>query len=230
MRGARAAVRLLHAGHDDGRQGAARRQPRPDRGRRSARRSPAICRCTGYQNIVQSVPLGGRQAAIRTRSSMTTRVANAVTRHCDDDQDRRPGRQPQARRGRPRFIRGQGNYVDDIALPGMLHMAILRSPLCRTPASSHRHQRGAGTSQGRSGASPARRWRRRNLAWMPTLSYDTQAVLATDKVRFQGQEVAFVIADDRYIARDALRAHRRRVRAAARGRQRRARRSTRTRR
>ena len=44
----------------------------------------------------------------------------------------------------------------------------------------------------------------RGLAWMPTLSADTQAVLATDKVRFQGQEVAFVIADDRYAARDAL--------------------------
>ncbi len=42
------------------------------------------------------------------------------------------------------------------------------------------------------------------LAWMPTLSYDTQAVLATDKVRFQGQEVAFVVAEDRYAARDAL--------------------------
>ncbi|HSK22525.1 MAG TPA: aerobic carbon-monoxide dehydrogenase large subunit, partial [Egicoccus sp.] len=42
------------------------------------------------------------------------------------------------------------------------------------------------------------------LAWMPTLSYDTQAVLATDKVRFQGQEVAFVIAEDHYSARDAL--------------------------
>jgi carbon-monoxide dehydrogenase large subunit len=43
-----------------------------------------------------------------------------------------------------------------------------------------------------------------NLAWMPTLSYDTQAVLATDKVRFQGQEVAFVIAEDHYSARDAV--------------------------
>src|SRR3712207_3089887 len=39
---------------------------------------------------------------------------------------------------------------------------------------------------------------------MPTLSADTQAVLATDKVRFQGQEVAFVVADDHYAARDAL--------------------------
>ena len=47
---------------------------------------------------------------------------------------------------------------------------------------------------------------KRNLAWMPTLSYDTQAVLATDKVRFQGQEVACVIADDPYIAKDACEA------------------------
>ena len=43
-----------------------------------------------------------------------------------------------------------------------------------------------------------------NLAWMPTLSGDTQAVLATDKVRFQGQEVACVIAETAYIAKDAL--------------------------
>jgi len=28
-----------------------------------------------------------------------------------------------------RFIRGKGNYTDDITLPGMLHMEILRSPL-----------------------------------------------------------------------------------------------------
>ena len=38
------------------------------------------------------------------------------------------------------------------------------------------------------------------LAWMPTLSGDTQAVLATDKVRFQGQEVAGVVAESPYVA------------------------------
>jgi carbon-monoxide dehydrogenase large subunit len=43
-----------------------------------------------------------------------------------------------------------------------------------------------------------------NLAWMPTLSGDTQAVLVTDTVRFQGQEVAAVVATDPYIAKDAL--------------------------
>jgi carbon-monoxide dehydrogenase large subunit len=43
-----------------------------------------------------------------------------------------------------------------------------------------------------------------NLAWMPTLSGDTQAVLATDKVRFHGQEIAAVVAETAYIAKDAL--------------------------
>ena len=42
------------------------------------------------------------------------------------------------------------------------------------------------------------------LAWMPTISYDTQAVLAGDKVRFHLQEVAFVVATDAYAAQDAL--------------------------
>ena len=37
-----------------------------------------------------------------------------------------------------------------------------------------------------------------------SLSADVLPVLATDKVRFQGQEVAFVVAEDRYSARDAL--------------------------
>ena len=44
-----------------------------------------------------------------------------------------------------------------------------------------------------------------DLDWMPTLSGDTQAVLATDKVRFQGQEIAAVIATDKYVAQDAAR-------------------------
>ena len=42
-----------------------------------------------------------------------------------------------------------------------------------------------------------------NLAWMPTLAGDVQMVLADGKVLFQNQEVAFVIAEDRYVAADA---------------------------
>ena len=43
-----------------------------------------------------------------------------------------------------------------------------------------------------------------NLHYMPTLAGDVQAVLADEKVLFQGQEVAFVIAENRYAAADAV--------------------------
>ena len=104
-----------------------------------------------------------------------------------------------------RFIRGKGNYTDDIHLPGMLHMEILRSPLAHariTKIDASRAWDIPGVHLVLTGDMMATR----NLAWMPTLSYDTQTVLATDKVRFQGQEVACVIADDPYIAKDACEA------------------------
>ncbi len=104
-----------------------------------------------------------------------------------------------------RFIRGRGNYVDDIVLPGMLHMEILRSPLAHARIKSIDTSR-AWQIPGVHLVMTGEMMATRNLAWMPTLSYDTQAVLATDKVRFQGQEVACVIADDPYIAKDACEA------------------------
>lgn len=101
-----------------------------------------------------------------------------------------------------RFIRGKGNYVDDIVLPGMLHMEILRSPVAHARIKSI-DTSAAWDVPGVRLVLTGEMMAARNLAWMPTLSYDTQAVLATDKVRFQGQEVCAVIADDPYIAKDA---------------------------
>ncbi|MGZ4761554.1 MAG: aerobic carbon-monoxide dehydrogenase large subunit [Ilumatobacteraceae bacterium] len=102
-----------------------------------------------------------------------------------------------------RFLRGQGHYIDDMDMPGMLHGAILRSPV------AHAYIKSIDTSAAE--AHPKVKavitgaiLETLGLAWVPTLSYDTAAVLATDKVRFQGQEVAFVIAEDKYSARDAL--------------------------
>ena len=104
-----------------------------------------------------------------------------------------------------RFIRGMGNYVDDITLPGMLHMEVLRSPLAHARIKSI-DTSAALAMPGVQLVLTGELLASRNLAWMPTLSYDTQAVLATDKVRFQGQEVACVVADDPYIAKDACEA------------------------
>ncbi len=110
---------------------------------------------------------------------------------------------PHPRKEDPRFLRGLGTFVDDVTLPGMLHGAILRSPLAHArivsidTAAAQAHPEVKVVITGETLAV-------RDLAWMPTLSADVQAVLATDKVRFQGQEIAFVVATDRYAARDAL--------------------------
>ena len=104
-----------------------------------------------------------------------------------------------------RFIQGKGNYVDDIKMSGMVHMAIVRSPFA--------HARIKGINKEKALAIPgviavltADDLKPLKLHWMPTLAGDVQAVLADEKVHFQMQEVAVVIADDRYIAADAVEA------------------------
>ena len=96
----------------------------------------------------------------------------------------------------------------------MLHMEILRSPL------AHARIRSIDTSKaweipGVRLVLTGEMMATRNLAWMPTLSYDTQAVLATDKVRFQGQEVACVDRRRPVHRQGRVRGDRRRLRAAA---------------
>ena len=101
-----------------------------------------------------------------------------------------------------RFTQGKGNYVDDLKLPGMLFGDFVRSP--------HAHARIVSIDKSRAMALPgvvavltAADLKPLGLHYMPTLAGDVQAVLAEEKVLFQNQEVAFVIAQDRYIASDA---------------------------
>ena len=110
---------------------------------------------------------------------------------------------PLKRKEDARFIRGQGRYLDDIVLPGMLHGAVLRSPYAHAKILSIDTSK-ALEHPDVAAVVTAKDLETLGLAWMPTISYDTQAVLAGDKVRFQGQEVAFVIATNEYAARDAL--------------------------
>jgi len=102
-----------------------------------------------------------------------------------------------------RFVRGRGTYVDDVKLPGMLHMAILRTPVAHARI-TRIDVEAAKAHPGVVAVITGRDLDAHGLAWMPTLSADTQAVLALDKVVFQGQEVAAVVADDPYVAVDAL--------------------------
>ena len=102
-----------------------------------------------------------------------------------------------------RFTQGKGNYVDDVKLPGMVFGDFVRSP--------YGHARITGIDKDAALAAPgvlavltAEDLKPLNLHYMPTLAGDVQAVLADEKVLFQGQEVAFVVAEDRYAAADGV--------------------------
>ncbi len=102
-----------------------------------------------------------------------------------------------------RFIQGKGNYVDDLKLPGMLFGDFVRSP--------YGHARIKKIDVSKAAALPgvvavltAEELKPVKLHWMPTLAGDVQMVLADGKVLFANQEVAFVVAQDRYIAADAV--------------------------
>ena len=112
------------------------------------------------------------------------------------------------RLGGDRFVSGAGRFVDDVHVPGMLHAAVLRSP--------HAHARlvSIDTKRARdlpgvhavltAGDVPA-------IAVIPnrvpaptgTDRY-LQPAIARDVVRYVGEPVALVVADDPYVARDAV--------------------------
>ena len=105
----------------------------------------------------------------------------------------------------PRFIRGQGNYVDDIVLPGMVFMDIVRSPFAHAKIKSINTE-DALKVPGVLAVITGETLEQYKLHWMPTLMSDTQMVLPTEKVMYQAQEVAAVIATDRYSAADGVEA------------------------
>jgi len=105
----------------------------------------------------------------------------------------------------PRFIRGRGNYVDDVQLPGMVYLDIVRSPYAHAKITSIKTDR-ALKVPGVLAVITGETLAKYNLHWMPTLMSDTQMVLPTEKVMYQAQEVAAVIATDRYAAADGVEA------------------------
>ncbi len=105
----------------------------------------------------------------------------------------------------PRFIRGKGRYVDDIQLPGMVYMDIVRSPYAHAKITAINTEE-ALKIPGVLAVITGRTLAEYDLHWMPTLMSDTQMVLPTDKVMYQAQEVAAVIATDRYSAADGVEA------------------------
>src|SRR5713226_7358187 len=104
-----------------------------------------------------------------------------------------------------RFIRGKGTYVDDVQLPGMIWLDIARSPYAHAKITKIDTAK-ALAIPGVLAVITGQDLAKYNLHWMPTLMSDTQMVLPVEKVMYKAQEVAAVLATDRYIAADGVEA------------------------
>src|SRR5262247_745610 len=100
-----------------------------------------------------------------------------------------------------RFIRGKGNYVDDVRLPGMIWLDIVRSPYAHAKITSIDSEKALAVP-GVLAVITGQDLAKYNLHWMPTLMSDSQMVLPVEKVMYQAQEVAAVLAISRYAAAD----------------------------
>lgn len=117
---------------------------------------------------------------------------------------------PLKRKEDPRLLTGNGRFSDDIQLPGMLHAAILRSPHAHAHIKKINAEAALKLPQvvavytgkdleGKIGPIPS--------SWLVpdcNLKEAPQYPLAIDRVRYVGDGVALVIAEDRYAVRDAL--------------------------
>lgn len=102
-----------------------------------------------------------------------------------------------------RFLRGKGNYIDDFKLPGMLHLDIVRSPYAHAKIKSINGEK-ATAIPGVLAVIDGKLLQQYNVHNMPTLMSDVQNVLPIDTVKYQFQEVAAVLATDRYTAADGV--------------------------
>src|SRR6267143_2974822 len=107
----------------------------------------------------------------------------------------------------PRLLRGKGQYVGDVVLPGLLHLAVVRSP--------HAHARIAGIDVRAARAAPGvvavlTAADLEGIGALPVLAHPPGQrqsdfpVLPADRAVYAGQPVAAVVAEDRYVAEDAV--------------------------
>jgi aerobic carbon-monoxide dehydrogenase large subunit len=107
----------------------------------------------------------------------------------------------------PRLIKGLAHYVDDIGLPGTLHVAFVRSMY------AHARINGIDTTEAANSPGVVAVYTGTDIATkvgpvpcaaaLPDLKVPDYRVLATGKALFVGHPIAAVVATDRYLARDA---------------------------
>ena len=143
-----------------------------------------LCRCTGYQNIVKAVQLRGAEAARRppedaecrqgrrTRSRLTENRHGRFRGHARARTSFRAWATPALRKEDARFIQGKGNYVDDIKLPGMLFVDIVRSPYAHARIKTIDKSEALADARACVAVLTADDLKPLKLHWMPTLAGD----------------------------------------------------------
>src|SRR5467141_1046171 len=201
----RCAVRLLHAGHADGGKGPARPQPiafpRGGRQRDRGQHLPLYRIRTHYQRRARR-RLGRTRARLKDRAMLELRKDIFADERDDNLKEIGKGTQRQDMLG---HVTGASTYFNDHKLQGMLHLKVLRSP--------HAHARIRRIDTGEAERSPGvRRIIRgadvpRNLNTLLSLinfGKDDEPTLAVDKVRYKGEPVVAVVADNDREAFEAL--------------------------
>src|SRR5260370_10950303 len=116
--------------------------------------------------------------------------------------------QPLRRREAIKFLRGNGRYVDDIKLPGMLCLGFLRSPHAHaliTGVDLSAARAAAGVRLALAGADLTGRIGNIKPNWViPATIVPDRPVMAVDRVRFVGEWIALAVAETREAAYDAL--------------------------
>lgn len=173
--------------------------PEPSEGEIRTALSGNLCRCTGYMEIVRAVQ---EAALVRRGGSPASESGHDANGHAA------PGRYI-GRRVPPledrRFAAGKGRYINDLTLPDMLHVAMVRAP--------HAHARVLRIDATKAEVLPGvvrvvtgdmlaaeigpvpQNLDLPNVRWYP---------LAVEKVRYAGEWVAAVVAENRYVAEDAV--------------------------
>jgi carbon-monoxide dehydrogenase large subunit len=118
---------------------------------------------------------------------------------------------PRLRKEDARLVTGQATWTDNLILPGMLHVAYVRSPLAHariTRVDVSRALQSPGVIAAFSGADFADEQGSLPCAWpvTPDIVIPAHPPMAVDEVRYVGEAVACVVARDRYAAADALEA------------------------
>ena len=158
-----------------------------------------LCRCTGYHNIVKAVQHASGSGGAR-HDRHPGAPADAVEKEIGRDRRRKEDQ---------RLITGRTRWTDNITLPGMLHLAMVRSPFAHATITSIDTGRRQGLAPTSSPCSPVPTSATSSgvciNAWPITPDQVTPAhsPMPTDRVAFAGEIVAVVVARTAAEARDA---------------------------